>query len=290
MFERVLGKKHPGVANCMTCIAVCYSVRGEYDRAEDIFREALEIGGRAVGQQHRNLASTYSKLAVLHRRKGDFAHAESFFTQSLEIYRSSVSDENNDVAYNLYQLADLYRDTARLDRAEPLYQRAVKIQQRALGPSHIHLAASISGLARLYAKQGKSEDARELYDRSLVVAKRAVAGRFQNLRAQAQLAVIHLGSGDLHHSLANEKRARQAWRQALAASEVVTRSTDVVDFLDTHCRALLRLGRIEEARPIVDRLLAIGWCAPEFLDLCRQHGLAAIPTHGEDRPSDRRER
>jgi hypothetical protein len=46
-----------------------------------------------------------------------------------------------------------------------------------------------------------------------------------------------------------------------------------VDFLDTHARALLYLGRTDEARPLVKTLLARGWNDAEFLDLCRKHGL-----------------
>ena len=38
-------------------------------------------------------------------------------------------------------------------------------------------------------------------------------------------------------------------------------------------QALLLLGRVDEARPAVTRLLAAGWDDPDFLELCRQHGL-----------------
>ena len=53
----------------------------------------------------------------------------------------------------------------------------------------------------------------------------------------------------------------------------LTVDTEAVDFLDTHARALLYLGRVAEARPLVKALQARGWKEEEFLDLCREHGL-----------------
>ncbi|MCP5065755.1 MAG: tetratricopeptide repeat protein, partial [bacterium] len=157
-------------------------------------------------------------------------------------------------------LAILYRRKGDFDRAERFFTRASESYRNSV------------------------------YDESLVVAQRVTSRHPRNLRSQAQLAVVHLGLGDIQHSLGQEERARQAGSRALTTITPDTASTDVVDCLDTESRALLRLNRIDEARPIVDRLLAIGWCTPDFLDLCRQHGLATISDHGEDRPSDREER
>ncbi len=42
---------------------------------------------------------------------------------------------------------------------------------------------------------------------------------------------------------------------------------------------LIQLGRVDEARPLVDRLLAEGWSDPEFLELCRTHFL--LPKENE---------
>jgi len=39
------------------------------------------------------------------------------------------------------------------------------------------------------------------------------------------------------------------------------------------CRALLYLGRVDEARPLVAKLQARGWQEDELLGLCRKYGL-----------------
>ena len=45
----------------------------------------------------------------------------------------------------------------------------------------------------------------------------------------------------------------------------------------THALVLLRLGRVEEARPLVAGLLADGWDDAELLELAQTSGLAVSP-------------
>ena len=45
------------------------------------------------------------------------------------------------------------------------------------------------------------------------------------------------------------------------------------DRLDTYAQALLNLDQVEEARPVVKKLLDAGWDNAEFLALCLEHGL-----------------
>ena len=55
--------------------------------------------------------------------------------------------------------------------------------------------------------------------------------------------------------------------------------------LDTYTEVLLRLDRVDQARPFVVRLVSAGFRDQEFLDLCRQKGLGELvertPTEGE---------
>jgi len=44
-------------------------------------------------------------------------------------------------------------------------------------------------------------------------------------------------------------------------------------YLDTYARALLLLGRVDEARPVVEELRSKGWKGSAFLELCCQHDL-----------------
>ncbi len=65
--------------------------------------------------------------------------------------------------------------------------------------------------------------------------------------------------------------------QAAAIMEPLTAGSENVALTHTHAKALLHLGRIDEAGPLTASLLARGWRHPDLLELCRRHGLAIPP-------------
>jgi tetratricopeptide (TPR) repeat protein len=74
--------------------------------------------------------------------------------------------------------------------------------------------------------------------------------------------------------LADEARARQSWSKALETMDpLIAAGTRTPGYMDTIAQALLELGRVEQARPYVTRLLERGHDWPEFVAVCRRHGL-----------------
>ncbi len=102
-----------------------------------------------------------------------------------------------------------------------------------------------------------------------------------------ELASEHPGDGDAHSRLSEgygllgkvlaangeSDAARVAWHKAVEAVEPFARGSRNVQFLVPWARGLVELGRLEEARPIVARLVEQGYGVRELLDLCRSKGL-----------------
>ena len=95
------------------------------------------------------------------------------------------------------------------------------------------------------------------------------------------LASNHAAAGSVLRRLGRDADAEDAWRRVaeLLAPDVET--PDRVDSadLETHAVALLRLGRHDDARPLVERLRARGWfedsAGAELAELCRDLGWIA---------------
>jgi hypothetical protein len=64
------------------------------------------------------------------------------------------------------------------------------------------------------------------------------------------------------------------WRRAVDLLAAALDGSDRAEHRTRFARALLELGDVERARPVVARLLAEGVAEPELLELCRRHGLA----------------
>lgn len=67
--------------------------------------------------------------------------------------------------------------------------------------------------------------------------------------------------------------AAAAWTRAGQLVEAKARGSSDWRLLDPWARSLMHLGRVQEAAPVVSRLVASGYREPRFLDLCRQRGL-----------------
>lgn len=126
----------------------------------------------------------------------------------------------------------------------------------------------------MYAEQQRYDEADALFARSLAIREKLHARDPESPLARADLAAILVAQGNLYRLRGDAGKAEEAWRRAVATIEPVTAGTEVVKFLQAHATALLYLDRVEEARPLADRLLIKGWTDPDFLALCRRRGLA----------------
>jgi hypothetical protein len=81
------------------------------------------------------------------------------------------------------------------------------------------------------------------------------------------LASALVERGRLRDREGDPRAAHAAWEQALAAVEGIAGPGSAVSFQGSRAKALLLLGRKDEARPVVAGLLAKGWRDPDLLAL-----------------------
>ena len=147
---------------------------GAYDRAEPLFRQALEITKKALGEEHPDYATSLNNLAELYRAMGAYDRAEPLYRQALEIRKKALGEGHPDYATSLNNLAGLYRAMGAYDRAEPLYRQALEIRKKALGEGHPDYATSLNNLAELYHAMGAYDRAEPLYRQALEITKKAL--------------------------------------------------------------------------------------------------------------------
>ncbi len=283
--ENVLGPAHPNVAVSLNNLAELYRVIGDYGRAEPLYRRALAIQQRALGPAHPGVAVTCSNLADLHAARGQVEPAEPLYQRALEIQEAALGPGHPSVAVTLNHQADLYlaREAggpaidgqdhrAHRTRAEALYRRALKLQEEAYGSSHLSVAITLADLADLYTRQGRWAEAEELYLRSQASTRRVLTEDGSSRGGRHLLATIRVGLGKLYQATGAAERAAESWTRAVTIIEPLAAGSDAVALRHTHVLALLHLGRLDQARPLVAGLRALQWSHPDLLELCREHG------------------
>ncbi len=135
-------------------------------------------------------------------------------------------------------------------------------------------------LAAALAAAGRTEEARR-HAAAAVSDLDALARRqpedADTLRWQARALIL---LGRLESRRGDPAAAAAAWRRARARLDPAARDprqARQVEIQDTWASLLLAEGRAAEARPVLARLHAAGYRQPDFVALCREHGVD-LPT------------
>jgi tetratricopeptide (TPR) repeat protein len=134
------------------------------------------------------------------------------------------------------------------------------------------VAALVCELAESQLELRKYQEAKAGFGRSLELLERRSATDPQDHFIRARLARALLGMGRVHQALGRSREALDSWTRAVAIMEPIADDAES-EARSIHVRVLLHLGRVEQAKPIADALLASGFREPQLLRLCREHGL-----------------
>ena len=269
--------------------------RSELAAAAEEYRTAELLAQRLVVEDpanvtwNRRLAWLYYQIGALQYKEGDFPAALGSFGESRALYELLIQidpirvDSYAQLAESLRMAGKTQNMLGQPEAALVLYRQALPLLERLLADDPTRLTR-LDYLAALHYSMGSAhlqlEDtasALESYEASLSLRGRILETSGSELRAQHEFAETLLIIGNVLSARNEWDQARQKWRRALELVEPVTAQSRQTYFLDTHAKALLQLDRIDEARPIVEELLAQGWKNAVFLDLLRQKRLADAP-------------
>lgn len=282
--ERLLDASidHSGIGNALLAA-------GDLTGASTSYHEALAIAGRLMAADPANargqdqLTSAHLAMGALLFRQNDAPAALQSYREALAVAerlvaadptnergRSQLASAHMSVGYVLLGQNDVpsalqsYRDALAI--AEPLAAAdPTNVErQRLLANAHMSLGDAL-------LKQNNARAAMGSYRPALAITEQLAAADPSNAERQNSLSWILVVLGRAHNALGEPQEARKALERAVSLSKPVADRD--ISYLDTYAQALLSLGRIDEARPVVDELLKKGWKDPDFLELCRKSGL-----------------
>jgi tetratricopeptide (TPR) repeat protein len=119
-----IGEKHPSTASSLNTLAFIYHTLGDYQKAEPLYRSALNT----LGINHLDVARTQTNLALLTNHLGRFNEAEFLYKRALTSVEQSLRLFHADVAVILENLSLLYKDTNREQLSNKLHRRVLEIR------------------------------------------------------------------------------------------------------------------------------------------------------------------
>jgi len=303
-YSRIAASSDPENLQWRRSLARSYSSLGGFLHTMGRHREALGPLRRAVAENRRlleedpsslelmlDLAGRYRILSQVQAALGDVSAAGSASERDLELVEGVVGAAEDNVharaalmqgytwsGYLAEQLGDTERALRSMHRAVDIGEYLVRSD-----PTNyllkFRLSATYDHLGEVVFEAGGHDEALEAFEKALELMKICSARDETNNYFLNDLAHSYLQFGRTQQALGRRGRAREAWRRGAEIAAIASRREGAPPLQETYGRALLYLGRVDEARPVIERVLDSGWHLDRATkELCEIHG---VPVDGQ---------
>jgi tetratricopeptide (TPR) repeat protein len=136
LIEGALGPDHPELAKALHRLAVHYHAANNIEKAEFLYRRALDVASRAFPEPELEYALMMNNLGRLLHERDKLIEAEESYRKGIEMIQRALGPDHPKLATPLSNLAKLYMDEGKADLAEPLYQNSIGVLISTYGVNH----------------------------------------------------------------------------------------------------------------------------------------------------------
>ncbi|MGQ0722938.1 MAG: tetratricopeptide repeat protein [Candidatus Eiseniibacteriota bacterium] len=187
--RRVLGERHPSLADNLINLGAVRSQLGRHDEAERWFREALDLTRSWYGDDHPKAATNRTMLARALVSQGRLDEAVVELEQALLVLERALGPIHPRVASALNELGRVALQRGDLDDAEKHFRRMVEIYRAVHGEEHDVLGVALSNLASVHMAREEWSRAEELLREVTALFSRTLSENHLNVA----IARIKLG-------------------------------------------------------------------------------------------------
>ena len=248
--EKSLGVKSPLLAEALNKLGLALMKADKYERAEASYKQAYEIDKQVSGEEGRACAQDLNNLGLLYLSQGKYELAESQYEKGLEIMKKVLPASHPDLATCMNNLAYCYANEDKCSEAEQLLKQGLEIREKALGGAHPALARNLSNLAHVYESQDKWSDSLPLLQRALTIATAALGDDHCDVES------ILRDLSCVYENLKDWGGMENTYRKLLVLDRKRSNNAEnagVAADLDGVARALLAQGKMQEAKPLLER-------------------------------------
>ena len=232
----------PGLAKDINNLARLYYDLGDYERAEEMFREAIAIR-RRLGEGGGELATNLTNLASTLSRRGLYEEAGGLLEEALRIYREEAGPESLEVAAGLYSLGVLQFNHGDYESAQALLNTALKLRKELSGPRHTGVGQILNSLGQVAHASGDLGASVAYYEEALDLRRELLGDDHISVAStQKRMADVLLDRGEVESAKALIEQALTTLRSTVPAENIA-----IIDAERVLGRILLVQGSYGEA-------------------------------------------
>ena len=236
-------------ATALNVLGVVYSTTEQYNKAETVLIEALEIRRKLLPSNSFFTAETIGNLAAVDSSRGHHAEAEVKLRHVLEVDDASGSSRPGSAALYSALLSQTLVWEGKLDEAEVLIRRSIDLYQQRLGTDHPRFAGALKALASIEALRGRDRDAENHYRQALGIDEKTIGPQSPAVAGDLMgLAPLLKRAGKRPDAKANIERAL-----AINVAQFGAESSMTFDAVLAMSNMAYEEGRYADARQFADR-------------------------------------
>ncbi|HEY0681585.1 MAG TPA: tetratricopeptide repeat protein [Steroidobacter sp.] len=243
MQKELLGADAVAIAPTLLAHGRLAQLRGELDKAEQYFKDSLEVYRTHEQERTSAAASVMNELAGLYTYRNDYERAATLYRAALDIDRHALGNDHPQVGMHVQNLAFVLQSQGKLGEAAPLFTESLQILSKVLGETHPMTLDATANYGRFLHRRGELTRAEEVLARVVDLDRKA--------RGEQHPFVGHdlVNLGMLRVDAGNPARAQQDFTAALAIYAVTLPSDHpfAVSALSGLGRAQLEQGHLKDA-------------------------------------------
>lgn len=235
---------------------------GQHEQALILLDQALTIRrslDRDRGGPSPETATLISNSGLMHYLSGQNEPAGALFEEALAIRRLVLPPDHPDIAQTLTNYGLMLKDFGQADRSVELLEQALAIRQRGLRVGHVGIAEAELNLAGGLRRAGALDRAEPMFESAVAGLENALGLNHPSVAvAYNDHAALLLDLGRFQAAEAAYRRA-QTIRDQVLPPEHPHQAWSLLGL----ARALLAQDQAAEARPLIERAVAIRKSLPE---------------------------
>ncbi|HFA48092.1 MAG TPA: CHAT domain-containing protein, partial [Bacteroidetes bacterium] len=148
-------------------IGETYDGQGNYRKALEYHKKALDIRIKGLGESHPYVAAGYNSIGEIYFKQGRHDTALEYCQKALNILLNSFGKNHLDVALYYNNIANIYEKKRDYDLAIKNHKIALSISLKELGKGHPNVAESYNRLGEIYYKLKNYEKAVEYNEKAI---------------------------------------------------------------------------------------------------------------------------
>jgi serine/threonine protein kinase len=259
---KVFSGRPKAEATARHAIGVTWRNLGQYAKAEQHLRRAVELRRQQLGPDALDTLDSCNSLAVTVQQAGRVSEALPLFEDTLRREEAVRGADHPQVLEVLHNLASAYVEDGQPERAVPLHRRALDLRRARFGDDNADTLSSLNGLGLAYLGEEDWERAVPLLQAALD-GRRTVLGpkHSHTLASLSNLGMAYMQMGNPDKAIPPFTEAQNTRKAVLGPDHPIT-----LQSMNNLAAAYQDTGQLDKAIPL-------------FQEALEKHGIDPGPDH-----------